>query len=60
MVTRKAATKVAVLRFNPKWIADPPPPFFKNLDVATRRELTAAKKEFSARVKEILAKGQQR
>ena len=62
MVTKKAATKVAtkasVLKFNPEWFSDPPPPFFKNLDRAAQRELAAAKKEFTARVKEILAKGQ--
>jgi len=62
MVTKKAATKVttksAVLKFNPDWIKDPPPPFFRNLDRVAQRELTQAKKDFTARVKEILAKGQ--
>ena len=62
MVTRKAATKVAtkasVLKFNPEWFSDPPPPFFANLNKAALKELTAAKKEFTARVKEIIAKGQ--
>jgi hypothetical protein len=62
MVTKKAATKVAtkasVLKFNPEWFSDPPPPFFKNLDRIAQRELAQAKKEFQARVKEILAKGQ--
>jgi hypothetical protein len=62
MVTRRAATKVAtkasVLKFNPEWFSDPPPPFFKNLNAQARRELTAAKREFQARVKEILARGQ--
>ena len=64
MVTKKAArkvaTKVSVLKFNPEWFSDPPPPFFKTLDRVAQRELAAAKKEFTARVKEILAKGQQR
>ena len=60
MVTKKAVTKAAILKFNPDWIKDPPPPFFKNLDRVTIRELTQAKKEFQARVKEILAKGQGR
>jgi hypothetical protein len=60
MVTRKAVTKSTILKFNPDWIKDPPPPFFKNLDRAVIRELTQAKREFQARVKEILAKGQQR
>ena len=64
MVTKKAArkvaTKVSVLKFNHEWFSDPPPPVFKNLDRVAQRELSAAKKEFTARVKEILAKGQQR
>jgi len=64
MVTRKITTKVttkaSVLKFNPEWFSDPPPPFFANLNKAAQRELAAAKKEFAARVKEILAKGQQR
>lgn len=54
----KAATKAKILRFNPEWIKDPPPPFFKNLDRDVLRELNAAKRDFGARVKEILAKGQ--
>ena len=61
MVTKKAATKVAtkssVLKFNPEWFSDPPPPFFKNLDRVSQRELQQAKKDFTARVKEILARG---
>jgi len=60
MVTtkKKATTKTAVLKFNPEWFSDPPPPFFKNLDRAQIRELAQAKKDFAARVKEILVKGQ--
>jgi hypothetical protein len=58
MATKKKATKSAVLKFRPEWISDPPPPFFKNLDKLVVRELAQAKKDFSARVKEILAKGQ--
>jgi len=58
MATSKKATKSAVLKFKPEWISDPPPPFFKNLDRAVIRELNAAKKQFAAQVKEILAKGQ--
>jgi hypothetical protein len=62
MVTKKIATKVttkaAVLKFNPEWFTDPPPPFFKNLNRAAQLELAKAKKEFTARVKDILAKGQ--
>lgn len=54
----KAATKIAILKFNPEWIKDPPPPFFKNLDRLTIRELNAAKKAFEAQVKQILARGQ--
>ncbi len=55
---KRAATKTAVLKFHPEWIRDPPPPFFRNLDRAVLREINAAKREFQARVKEILAKGQ--
>ncbi|HEX6733155.1 MAG TPA: hypothetical protein VF074_24245 [Pyrinomonadaceae bacterium] len=60
MVTRKlkAATKTAILKFNPEWFSDPPPPFFKNLDRLAIRELAAAKKEFQTRVNEILKKAQ--
>ena len=54
----KAATKAKILRFNPEWIKDPVPPFFKNLDRVAQRELAAAKKDFAARLKEILAKAQ--
>ena len=57
MVTRKATTKTAVLKWNPKWLVDPVPPF-KNLDRALQRELAQAKKDFAAKVNEILAKGQ--
>ena len=59
MVTKKkATTKTVVLKFNPEWFSDPPPPFFKNLDRAVIREIAQAKKDFTARLKEILAKGQ--
>ena len=63
MVTKKKATKKAGglsvrLKFNPEWIRDPVPPFFRNLDRLAIRELAAAKREFTARVKDILAKGQ--
>ena len=62
MVTKKAATKVAtkasVLKFNPEWFSDPPPPFFKDLSRAAQAELAKAKRDFQTRVKEIIAKGQ--
>lgn len=62
MATKKTAAKVttkgAILKFNPEWFSDPPPPFFKNLNRAAQLELAQAKKEFQARVKEIIAKGQ--
>lgn len=60
MATKKKAAKksASVLRWNPRWIADPPPPFFKQLDKVTVRELKAAKTDFAAQVKTILAKGQ--
>lgn len=53
----KAATKTAVLKFNPEWFTDPPPPFFKNLKPGVLREIAAAKKAFQARINEILKKG---
>jgi len=62
MVTRKIATKVAtkasVLKFHPEWFTDPGPEIRKILTAAAQRELAQAKKEFQARVNEILAKGQ--
>ena len=63
MVTKKQATKKAggisvKLKFNPEWIRDPVPPFFKNLDRLAVRELAAAKREFAKRVNDILARGQ--
>jgi len=58
MVTKKKATKTVVLKFNPEWFSDRPPPFFKNLDRAVIREIAQAKKDFTARLKDILAKGQ--
>ena len=61
MVTRKTATKVAtrvsVLKFNPEWFSDPPPPFFKNLDRVAIRQLAQLKAETAKRVNAILAKG---
>jgi len=58
MVTKKAvSTKTTVLKWNPKWLVDPVPPF-KNLDRVAQRELAQAKKDFAARVNEILAKAQ--
>ena len=47
----------AVLRFNPRWFADPPPPFFKNLDRAAIRELAQLKATVAKQVNQILAKG---
>ena len=46
----------AVLRFNPRWFADPPPPFFKNLDRAAIRELAQLKVNVAKQVNQILAK----
>ena len=61
MVTRKIATKVAtkasILKFNPDWFTDPGPKFKDILTAAAQRELAQAKREFQARVNEILAKG---
>ena len=47
----------ALLRFNPRWFADPPPPFFKNLDRAAIRELAQLKATVAKQVNQILAKG---
>jgi hypothetical protein len=61
MATKKkaaTASKAQVLKFNPEWIKDPVPPFFRRLDAAARRDLAAAKREFTAKVKEILVRGQ--
>jgi len=64
MATKKATKKAGIspisakLKFNPEWFSDPVPPFFRNLDPRALKELAAAKKEFAARVNEILAKGQ--
>jgi hypothetical protein len=62
MTTRKAptkaATKAAILKFNPDWIKDPPPPFFRNLDRVAQRQLTQAKRDFTNKVKDILKTGQ--
>jgi len=60
MVTTKRPKVLTtkILKFNPEWFSDPPPPFFKNLRPAVIRELNAAKKEFQARVNQILKKAQ--
>ena len=55
---KRAASKATILKFRPEWIKDPAPPFLRNLDAAARRDLAAAKKEFTAKVKEILVRGQ--
>lgn len=59
MVTTKkrVTTKTAILKFNPEWFSDPPPPFFKNLRPEVIRQLNAAKKDFQVRVNDILKKG---
>ena len=55
---KKAATKgAAVLRWNPKWIADPAPPWFRNLSPVAQRQIAAAKATFISKVKSALAKG---
>ena len=55
---KRAASKATILKFHPEWIKDPAPPFLRALDPAARRELAAAKRDFTAKVKEILARGQ--
>ena len=54
---KSAAVGAAVLRFNPRWFSDPPPPFFRNLDRAVIRQLAALKTDFAKRVNEVLRKG---
>jgi len=58
MVTKKIATKVSILKFHPEWFTDPGPEIKKRLTAVAQRELAQAKKDFQARVNEILAKGQ--
>jgi len=53
---KKAATKATALKWNPRWIKDPPP-IFRNLDAAERRQLAAAKANFANQVKTILRRG---
>jgi hypothetical protein len=54
----KSTKKATVLRFHPEWIKDPAPPFFRALDRASQRQLTAAKRDFANKVKAILKAGQ--
>jgi hypothetical protein len=60
MATKKStkASSKAVLKFNPEWIKDPPPPFFRALDRVSQRKLAQAKREFINTVKEVLRTGQ--
>ncbi len=64
MATKKKAAKKAgakagsVLAWNPRWIKDPPPPFFKNLNQVAIRQIAAAKTNFANQVKTILKQGQ--
>jgi hypothetical protein len=60
MVTTKKRIRASSLKFRKEWVVDPGPEFFKQLglDRMQQRELTQAKKEFQARVNEILAKTQ--
>lgn len=62
MVAKKPAAKRqavsrSVLKFNPDWIKDPVP-IFRNFDKAILKEITQAKRDFAARVNEIIKKGQ--
>jgi hypothetical protein len=60
MATKKStkASSKAVLKFNPEWIKDPAPPFFRGLDRVSQRKLAEAKREFINTVKEVLRTGQ--
>jgi len=55
---KKAATKGSVvLRWNPKWIADPAPPWFRNLSPVAQKQIAAAKAAFISKVKSALSRG---
>lgn len=60
MVSKKAPTSKKVapkLIFKKEWIFDPAPELKRQLSPAILKQLDQAKKEFGARVNEILSKG---
>jgi hypothetical protein len=58
MVTKKTPQKIAPkLVFRKEWIFDPAPELKKQLSPAVLKQLEQAKKEFGARVNEILKGG---
>jgi hypothetical protein len=56
-ITTKAVAKKVVFKFDPDWVKDEVPPFIR-LDRATISALNKAKKDFAARVTEIVKGGQ--
>lgn len=61
MVTRRIATKklqrAQILRFKKEWVVDPGPDGYKDLTRQAIRDIAQAKKDFAARINEILATG---
>lgn len=55
-ITTKAVAKKVVFKFDPDWVKDEVPPFIK-LNRATISAINKAKKDFAARVTELV-KGQ--
>jgi hypothetical protein len=66
MATKKKAAKKkaakskvsdAVLRFNPRWFADPPPDIFRRVDPRVLREINQLKAQFTKQVNAVLKRG---
>ena len=56
MVAKKKSAKTPkslVLKWDPRWIKDPPP-LYRNLDQAIQKQLIQAKTNFANQVKTIL------
>jgi hypothetical protein len=53
-----AKKKATILKWNPRWIKDPPPPFFKDLGKVAVRQIAQAKTTFTNRVKTVLKRAQ--
>jgi hypothetical protein len=53
IITNKAVAKKVVFKFDPDWVKDDVPPFFK-LNRATISAINKAKKDFAARVTSIV------
>jgi hypothetical protein len=53
-----AKKRAAILKWDPRWIKDPPPPFFRDLGKVAVRQIAEAKSTFATRVKAILKRAQ--